>query len=1772
MAAGEFVIKVKIEGDGKGAKLVSSQVDKATQSQDNLGQATNRAEGAQRTQNKTMQDGVRGTANSTKSFSKLAETVGGGLVGAYAALAANVFAVSAAFVALRGAEQAQMVLQGLELQGARTGRTLTIAAKQLGEVLDFGISAQEQMQATAQFTSAGFSGDELLRLGQVAENTSFALGRNLTDSIDRLIKGTVKLEPELLDELGIMTKLGEATNKYAIANNKSEASLTSFERRQAFLNAVLEEGEVKFGGIAEQMDSNPYDRLAASFTNLNKTFLGFVNDSLGVGGVVGFLADNAVALTGTLVLFASTIKGQVLGSMADLTARSVDAAKAEKEHAKQLIATAKAQDTASAAAKRRQLSQAKVVSISPESSRGVKLYADQFAKGTASVAQFDRAISNNAKSIKTHNRLLEDEKAKGLSIEDRQRKIQLLTQQQQALEASRTATQEYIKVANAEVVIGKQAIIARSAGLKASALEARADAVNAASKGNLKVSFDNLTLASRRYAISLELLTRETLKTSTATGALAVAQGGLLRGFNLLKVGAFTATTAIIGIGSALLSFAGFIGIAFIAWGLLSTAWDSARKFLFPRTTAAQEELSASVEAATEILESSRKATVEYNRVLDSSASLSTKVARTNVIKANSAIELVGAYEDLVQKEKELKAAREADALSDASSPSFVSPTASIALAGGQDPSLIAGSALNEQIIKEYEEAGKAAEKAAESISGKLIKAVDDSSESGEALKNAIVEISNRTSNSKINERLERLGINLDNITQVDIERFAKDYSASAQQLLQGTEALNAAFKQGEEESTKFVNSLIPSTPFDQIISSYEQIGNAIFKIQQSNENTPGEIAALISSIGPSLSLFLDDNANQTLETLREQAAVVETLTSLTRDLTLQEQQRLGIAEQKLAAAEGELDTLIAAFDVAEDELRAKRSAVSLSKLQASYEQARLGTLSDVLSGTVEGLKVQIESENRIKDLNIASLAAEKSIVDAKLAQQRATLEEARIGLEDLKAKRDSLELQKQLTKETYKQFTLINELIKQVSLVPIIPSIQLRKVLGQMYEEFSAELSVQRQLEETNNLIKERERSLKDLAKAMDDTSNAARALELQIAIIGVTKISPARAADQLNIRAQELALESFNKRRINEETLTNNIIEVERLTAITSASRKVLSQELTNITKRAEFERKSIIEQKKLEQSVFAARVREFANLIKNGELVSDLEVAAANAKIRQIDEEAAHTGFMRDLELQTVNLQERSNILGTVGLETEEARLDLATKYTDQLTKGLQLQLDLNRSREEFQVSLKNATADILQVTIPGETVRELEREQKFREKQAELEKQRLESEYALLRAQYTLEKVKLDTLLKYDQFMRNRILAEGGDDQAARLAQHTLDSQSIEALTTASNAIDTLLSGETRPDGSINTSSLAGQQRLEEGNLEGPLVQGELDIQKAKVVQFTDEIVEQYNRLGPDGEAALSLIQGMTAITYATQESLRIIRDDTATTTDKLSAIATTVSSVLNTIMSVLSASTDAKIANIDREIAAEQKRDGRSAESIKRIDAFERKKDKIAKKAFETNKKLMMANAIISTAAAVATTLGTFGPLGVPLAIAIGAMGLAQVALIAGTQYESSYTPSAATAPSSITIGSRDNSVDLAKGPNANAGGEIGYIRGAQGYGNNANNFNPIGSAYGGHMQRGYGRTGFVVGEKGPEIMTPETPINVTPVSQATVGNTISPNFYISALDSKGVEEILVKQKGNIISMLRDAANANGQDFLEDVDANSYTSPSTGKLI
>ena len=107
-------------------------------------------------------------------------------------------------------------------------------------------------------------------------------------------------------------------------------------------------------------------------------------------------------------------------------------------------------------------------------------------------------------------------------------------------------------------------------------------------------------------------------------------------------------------------------------------------------------------------------------------------------------------------------------------------------------------------------------------------------------------------------------------------------------------------------------------------------------------------------------------------------------------------------------------------------------------------------------------------------------------------------------------------------------------------------------------------------------------------------------------------------------------------------------------------------------------------------------------------------------------------------------------------------------------------------------------------------------------------------------------------------------------------------------------------------------------------------------------------------------------------------------------------------------------------------------------------------------------------------------------------------------------------------------------------------------------------GTSATAFTPSGGAAG--LRKGYANGGeILVGEQGPELIRPMSPVEVVP-NDAMGRNAVNANFTINAIDAAGVEDVLLNQQGNIISMIRSAANDHGEEFLEAINTDMYGEP------
>ena len=277
----------------KGAEKAATSTQNVTKAQTRLGQSS---------------------ASAGRQFSAQASGLGG-LVAAYAGAAATIFAISSAFNALNRAAQSQQAIDGTRTLAATVGEQGDKILSKIQEITKGQLSIAEAAKTTNLALSAGFNSEQIEKLTNVALKASVALGRNLVDSQDRLIRGVAKIEPEILDELGIIVRLDDAVKKYADSIGKAASDLTTYERSQAFANATIDQGTKKFSIIDTSVTTSAeaLNKFSADLQNLSDNLLGILAQA--VVPFVSFLSGN---FANTLAA-AGVLGGLIFSKLAEVT-------------------------------------------------------------------------------------------------------------------------------------------------------------------------------------------------------------------------------------------------------------------------------------------------------------------------------------------------------------------------------------------------------------------------------------------------------------------------------------------------------------------------------------------------------------------------------------------------------------------------------------------------------------------------------------------------------------------------------------------------------------------------------------------------------------------------------------------------------------------------------------------------------------------------------------------------------------------------------------------------------------------------------------------------------------------------------------------------------------------------------------------------------------------------------------------------------------------------------------------------------------------------------------------------------------------------------------------------------------------------------------------------------------------------------------------------------------------------------------------------------------
>ena len=1590
MAKGKVVGQIDVIMTSKGVKLVAKDLEKVSKTTKEVEKSQKKQTETQKKSTKVAKDYdkqnksvYQGNLSSAKSFSKMNQSIGSdsgssGLVGAYATLAANVFAATAAFNALRAASQVQQLEKGLEVLGRSAGKNLTVMADGFREAAGFAVSYDQALRAISVGSSAAFSGTQIEGLAEVAKAAATALGRDVGDAVDRLTRGAAKLEPEILDELGIFVRLDDASAKYAASLGVAASELTRFQQRQAFANEILEQGRRKFGQVGQEVEASSFDKLAASLADLSRSLLDFFNKVL--GPVASFFSQNTIALAGFFAMITKGIMNQALPMLNQFAAT---AQKGAQEEVRRAQAAARRIDK-EIKAQRGLMQPLKMV-------KGE--YGALFEKikaGTATVKEQEIA----------HKKLqLTIQKRQANILKGGLKNLALKQKELAAIEVEEQALKDLMKLEKQRA--GKMGDIRTlSAGAKSKrstqAVFRELDK-DQSFKGYMR-AFGLSNLAQKKY--------RKNLGDSVNSGRLFGMNLGFIgKAANRARPAIFgfglTTKIAIKGIFTAI----PVIGQFLFALDLLIVGLKKTIGFLgglIPEASAlskAMKELSSITES---FAEQNSKSNLENKNA-----------AQSLIIAANSTNQLMEAT----------KKASEAQAEAFKNANNFGKALLIIKRRASEVADSIGrgfGTALDyiDMLFLMVER------RMLKTINSPIIKAFMNVYT---ALFNAMfakegeeLEYQGLFDNTKLKKETDRIN---GEIAEIEARRDAlldkSNLSGSLfnlsstmpevqafEELMYGAGAATTELKDFLGGADVTINSFLQSMGEASSLGDLPE-GLQLLAKELDKTGKPTERATALNKM-------FEDGVLDTAEAqqLLQIAMDAGTATTVTAGKSAEE---LG---QQFQNSGEKINEFFTSFR--------KKAAVGpmLSELKAmQVEVASLAKGEDGFRGIFDQFELAPASLRAVVD-NTENIQAATKKLNAELAKQEPNQElilqlQSQIG----EARQTELGSLEKLTRELYKQ-----QLFDQAKL----------KSLGQQ------------------------DKALKKFSKVNS-------------------------AATQFQIEKANAQQQITDKRLKNELELAEKSLTLKSKEAIAAGNIDELSTEQLEIYAAIQDKKQEIAEndEKSIQAGEKAALIAQQTLALTR--LQNAATIAEANAQLKVTKALQAQANAARGLGRGQTSGQQL-----TAQKESAKIARDQAQFEVNNLEKKLELELTILKAR------LKAA----------GVSKTEIENIEKMFNLQAKAQKDAAGSK--LKGAQSDLDQV--------------------GNDRFTGLLGDTAGFKSLSAIDTASTELATI-------DG-------AGTQDKMEALMES-----------------TAPMREALMALGPEGEAVATAQAGIVSLVAA----FDVITNSGAATEDRLAAVG----AAIGTMGQIMAANSRAQIAEIDGQIEAEKKRDGKSADSLNKIKAMEKKKEEMERKMFERNKKMQMAQTVMNTASSIMGVLSGIkdplvtAPLAVAQAAMFAVMGAAQLAIISKQQFQGGST-NIEKPQTNLQVGKRSNAVNVA---NQATGGELNYLRGGSTTGQNLGGAG--GSFPGGAMgRRGYanGGDGIMVGERGPEIITPAAPVDITP-NFALGGAGSNVNFTINAVDAAGVEDVLMNQRGNIIRMIREAANENGTMFLEEIDTQAYGSSS-----
>ncbi len=197
--------------------------------------------------------------------------------------------------------------------------------RKLKELSGETISSAQAMENASKAIILGLGSDQIPRMMEISRAAARAFGTDVNFMFESIVLGSARQSRLILDNLGVVIKMEEANRKFADSIDKTVNSLTEEEKKMAFLNEVMAQGEniIKSVGIEGQTQAEAILELGARWKDFTDQIAVFVSNSNVVKGIIAVLTD-AISVW-TDVLRANTAEEEIAaGSLADVRDRLIE--------------------------------------------------------------------------------------------------------------------------------------------------------------------------------------------------------------------------------------------------------------------------------------------------------------------------------------------------------------------------------------------------------------------------------------------------------------------------------------------------------------------------------------------------------------------------------------------------------------------------------------------------------------------------------------------------------------------------------------------------------------------------------------------------------------------------------------------------------------------------------------------------------------------------------------------------------------------------------------------------------------------------------------------------------------------------------------------------------------------------------------------------------------------------------------------------------------------------------------------------------------------------------------------------------------------------------------------------------------------------------------------------------------------------------------------------------------------------------------------------------